>query len=491
MTDAGPGDGHDAALIEAALQHYHARRWSAALMLFRAIHQRSPELAVQRGIPLALGHCLIELNDDADPGALARELVQQPPYTARVERAFWMRVRAIELCRAREFARARRLLKFLASYDMSIGMVYYESFIKGRTGCWETALAGQSEPPGFLEAHHWSDAEVAAMRDKFRGLKMLCVMPLIYPLGPGDQFGRSAKTFGFTVEMLDRTEVLEGAAPGEITARLERAIEAFRPDVIFYNSFFELPLDEARHTTTFNESASAFAAARRRHGARVVACFRDAWAVAPERLVQGLGESVDVVFHCHPELLTHPALQDPRVYCFFQPIQIAAPTIAPGAIPRAGAIGSINNANAGRVVWWAEGAEAGLPLDFQETAFLGPDMRTPEDYANLLAGYRLTVNFSRRTSGAKIITARTLETLAVGGVLVEEDSANTRYFLQPGRHYVPFETWADLAELIPWMLDRPDLCRRLAQEGKAWVERYFLGDWFWVGLLDRLYPARP
>src|SRR5258706_9831399 len=213
MTDAGPGEAHDAALLETANQRYHERAWSSALMLFRVIHQRSPDLAVRRGVPLALGHCLIELQDDADPGVLARELVGQAPYEARVARAFWMRVRGVELCRAGDFARARHLLKFLASFDMSIGIVYYDSFVKGRTGCWEAALADSTGEPGFLASDRWSDAGIAALRDRFSGRKMLCILPLIYDWGPGDHYIRSAREFGFTVQALDRSALLEGTTP--------------------------------------------------------------------------------------------------------------------------------------------------------------------------------------------------------------------------------------------------------------------------------------
>ncbi|MBV8170058.1 MAG: glycosyltransferase family 1 protein [Alphaproteobacteria bacterium] len=489
MTDAGPGDAHDTMLLDAADQRYHERAWSAAAMLYRAIRDRSPELAIRRGVPLALGHCLIELHRDADPGALARELVGQPPYEARLERAFVMRARAIELCRAGDFACARRLLRFLSAFDLSIGMVYYESFLKGRTGCWETARDGAAEP-GFLAARRWSDAEIAAVREHHRGTRMLLIMPLIYPYGPGEQYGRSADAFGFTTRMLDRSALLADATPSEVAARIEQAIATFRPDIVLYNSFFELPLNDAEHAALFEATAHAFAAARRKLGTRVVAVFRDAWSQAPERLLEGLGQSVDLVQHCHPLLLDHPALTDPRIYCYFHPVHVAPPTAAPGSIARAGSVGSINFANAGRTVWWAEGADAGLPLDFHETAFAGDGMLSPEAYANLLCAHQITVNLTRRTSGVKIITGRTLEVLSVGGMLLEEDSLDTRYFLQPGRHYLPFETWTDLSELIPWLLERPDVRQRIARDGQDWVERHFRGDWFWAGMLERLGATR-
>ncbi len=72
-----------------------------------------------------------------------------------------------------------------------------------------------------------------------------------------------------------------------------------------------------------------------------------------------------------------------------------------------------------------------------ETAVEGDLKLTPERYANLLRESPVTVNLSRRATGVGIITARTIEALSVGGVLLEEDSFDTRYFLTPGVHYMP------------------------------------------------------
>src|SRR5262249_12837914 len=156
-------------------------------------------------------------------------------------------------------------------------------------------------------------------RARFSGRRMLCIMPLIYDWGPGDHYVRSAREFGFTVEVIDRTALLEGATPAEVGVKLERAIDAFRPDFVLYNTFFELPFDEAVHAAVFHHTAQAFEAARRRYGTRVVAAYRDAWSVSPERMVQGLGTSVDLVQHFHPLLLQNPVLSDPRVFCYFHP----------------------------------------------------------------------------------------------------------------------------------------------------------------------------
>jgi hypothetical protein len=489
MSDPAVGTTQAGTLVELADHRYHARNWSGALLLYQALRQSDPALARARGVPLAISHCLIELRDDADPGAMAIEILPDVPWEARVARAAWMRARAHQMCRAGDFARARRLLKFLGAFDGSLSIVYADGFIKGRTGCWEPHLDGSGPEPGFLQAKAWTDAEIAARKARSHGLKVLLVVPWVTPYATGERYARSAEAFGLTVRLLDRNTFLAPADPALVRRRLDQEIAAFGPDVILYNSFLETTVDtDPVRAGPAHAIVAAISDARRRLGARVVSSFSDAWFADPPSLLHGLGDSIDLVHHCHPLLVQNPVLDDPRVYCYFHPVLVPPPTVAAGTIARACWAGSVSSANIGRAVWWAEAEQSGLPLDFVETAFEGPGMLTVERYYALLRERQMIVSLTRRTSGVKIVTARTLEVLAAGGVLLEEDSFDTRYFLKPGAHYLPFETWTDLTELIPWLLDHPEHRQRLARDGQRWVERYFSGDWFWTGLLDRLYP---
>jgi hypothetical protein len=228
-------------------------------------------------------------------------------------------------------------------------------------------------------------------------------------------------------------------------------------------------------------------AARHMHGTRTVVSFGDAWMKPLGRLIQGLGESFDLLHHMHP-LIQHttPRLQAPDVWCYFHPVITAPTSVAPASVPRARMIGGVNFANTTRLIWWAAAGQSALPIDIIETAFAGENRLTPERYAAQMREGLLTINLSRRATGVPIITGRTIETLTVGGVLLEEDSFDTRYFLRPGVDYVPFQTWTDLSELVPALVGDPARRQQLARDGQQWAQRHFSGDWFWAGLLDRL-----
>jgi hypothetical protein len=148
-----------------------------AAVLYQGIHRRNSPLAQEREVPLALGHCLIELRDDIDPITLARDLVPGAIPGATSARIPWMKVRAHELCRTGDLKRAQRLLRFIAAFDTTTATTYVESFIKGRSGCWERYLDGSGDEPGFLQVNRWSDRDIAAMKSRSHGLKVLIIEP--------------------------------------------------------------------------------------------------------------------------------------------------------------------------------------------------------------------------------------------------------------------------------------------------------------------------
>src|SRR5260221_9290663 len=113
--------------------------------------------------------------------------------------------------------------------------------------------------------------------------------------------------------------------------------------------------------------------------------------------------------------------------------------------------------------------------------------RSDQDYADLLHVYLASVNFTRRLSGIRIATGRSFEVPLCGGVLLEEDSIDTAYFMAPGEHYVPFDNLAELSAALIALLGDPDRRSQIAVSGHDWVHRYFTGDQFWAGLLKRLY----
>ncbi|MBV8166921.1 MAG: glycosyltransferase family 1 protein, partial [Alphaproteobacteria bacterium] len=231
--------------------------------------------------------------------------------------------------------------------------------------------------------------------------------------------------------------------------------------------------------------------AARRAGAKVVRCDGDAWytqMLGPDRHYVGLGDYLDLIHHCHPLVLDGmPPQHADRVFCWPWPFTLPPLEGVPASIPRACFIGSAHNPGLSRLMWWAECGARALPIDFFMTLGQRGEQMSDVDYYSRLRTYALSANFSRRATGVGILTGRATETMLVGGVLLDEDTVDMRYFKMPGVHYLPFRTIDDLAGLIDGLLADPARRRRIAADGQAWAARYFTGDHFWAGMLARLW----
>jgi hypothetical protein len=472
-------------IVDAADRFYQAGDWATALHLYRNAMVIDSEAALAKALPLAVGHCEIELAPSS-----ALEAVQPaaaPPRggdrtTIIVSR---IRFRALQLCRTHDVARAARLLRFLAAYDPPIADVYARSIDRA---------SGQGVPggdPRFLAAEGLTDGRVDAQRRQAQGRRLLMIFRrLTFGVAtrqyePIDTFTRAAERFGMVVEHVNSHVAGPDGDARTLAAQIMAAVRDFRPDLIIYDELFTSGVS-AGDETAAAVIAEALATARRQYGVKVVNYFLDVWRVPVERIFRGLGDSVDLIAHCHPGALGvgAPNVQD-AVFCYIHPIEMPTATVAGGTIAKACFVGSVYADSISRLVWWAETARRGVPLDFLETDHAAA-RRSDLEFVNLFRAYRLSVNFTRRPTGVTILTARTLQAPLAGGALLEEDSIDSAYFLRRGEHYLGFETIGELTALIEQLLDDPGRCTRMADAARDWVARYFTGDYFWAGLLQRL-----
>lgn len=487
-----------AALLETADQRYERGDWLSARLAYQVVAARCDAAGADRlALLLAIGHCAIELAGPAEIDALP--LALGSPTTSPRELALKakLRARAVELCHLGRFGHACRLLRLLAVYDWPIADAYAH-FVVGAGAAAEPAPAG---PPPFL-ATALTPERLAGIRAGFAGTRVLGVLRRYIQRGStrrnelADYLTDSARAFGLDIREIN-SHILE---PGDDVAgflgRLRDAIDGFQPSLILYDDLFETGL-------TSNDMVAAavtelLRGARRDRGCRVVKTFPDAWwgyAMNPESLFRGLGDCLDLIHHCHPTILgAGTPEQQARTYCYLYPVQCDSSGIDYGTIGHGAFIGGIDDGKPARMVVWAEAARAGLPITFHVGIppwGAGAAIQAPtDDYFRQLREHRAIVNLTRRSSGVTILVQRTIETLMMGGVLIEEDSVDTRHFFAPGSHYLPFTTLAELDARLSRALADPALCAALSRDGQNWAKTYFTGDHYWAGLLAAAFPER-
>jgi len=480
--DAGPE-------IAIADRQFIAREWADALARYQAIEQAAPRRAVELCLKLLIDHCRIELA--ADPARLppiaAPAIATGAPREAFVVK--FAQGRALEMCRAGDAVRASELLRRLTGYDRAMADVYRDMLTPGRSAA-SLAPPDHRAPP-FIETLGLADGAIEALQHRHHGRRLLIVQRRFFPEGgsrklePIHCLADTADRFGLAVRTFERRD----PDPASVASTLLQDMIDFGPEIVLYD--YEYPSGASSEPEILRAQIEAvFEMARAQLGARIVVCYMDAWqrlAHGADALFHGLGSAFDLVQHAHPAALGigSPA-QNARAYCFGFPTVAVPPSTAIDAVPRACFAGSITPFNIARLAWWAETSRRALPVDFFESRHVEDAPRSDQDYIDLFAGHQLSLSFTRRAGGPRIITGRTLDIPLAGGVLVEESSIDTNFFLKPGVHYVPFETLDDLAALIPALLADPAWRARVRAAGQRWAETYFTGDYFWAGLLHRL-----
>ncbi|MBI3517543.1 MAG: glycosyltransferase family 1 protein [Proteobacteria bacterium] len=481
-------------LVGLADRKYLEREWAAALALYRAAHERHPAISAERGLPLMIGHCAIEA---ADPPQLETLVLETGAVTESPRSQTFthdMLVRAKNLASGGEYLRASRLLNFLASWFKPLEQTYGEGLLTGSSD-WRSAFdRPDNRDPPVVAAERLHDLPVQDLRARYAGRRLLVVARRSFFGGAHRQYdvidnlARTATEFGLAVRehhshpphpFLDRASFI---------ATLQTAIDDFQPAVILFEELFAGGF--SAEPEAVKPVTEILASARARFGTRIITTYTDAWDMVNRPgnpLYTGLGELVDVVHHCHPAALDQASPeQRAATCCFTLPTWNPGLTSAAGTIPRGCFIGSMSYINMSRLAWWVETQRAGLPIDFIETFQTSPELASDRAYMETLRSHQLSINLTRRATGATILTGRTIETMLAGGVLVEEDSVDTRYFFKPGIHFMPFKTLADLREITAALLDDPARRHALAAEGHRWAAKYCTGTYFWAAVLAHL-----
>ena len=121
-------------------------------------------------------------------------------------------------------------------------------------------------------------------------------------------------------------------------------------------------------------------------------------------------------------------------------------------------------------VFRAGGAQLSYPL-------------SPELVADYFRRSKITLNFSYQTESHKLLRGRVWEAMNCGPLLLEEENASIRHFLEPMTHYVPFSEPGDAVEKINYFLARDAYREKIAAAGQRMASKVYNDSRFWDELL--------
>src|SRR5258708_4833079 len=137
---------------------YQKADWASAPSFYRNALAIDPAQSAARGYRLSIGHCQVELATAESLAGLALEIDACSGSGRERVIASVLRLRARDLCRAGDGARAARLLRLLVACDPAIAETYAQSIDTAAAGI--ATDGGDGEPP-FLTGVR--DLDVAAL----------------------------------------------------------------------------------------------------------------------------------------------------------------------------------------------------------------------------------------------------------------------------------------------------------------------------------------
>ncbi len=138
--------------------------------------------------------------------------------------------------------------------------------------------------------------------------------------------------------------------------------------------------------------------------------------------------------------------------------------------------GSVGMGNWHRAFWLARLREAGVPLRATVASHAAdnlPGLASFRRYMEALARQSVVLNFSMRSTGARIFTGRVFEALLAGSLLVQEQSDDVDCYLVPGEHYLPFTNLGDLLAIARFLAERPEEAQIIRERGHRFMRETY------------------
>jgi hypothetical protein len=502
MTDSPPdgvSPGLAAALeaCDARAHHLYFERndWAGALLQWQIRSRLGPPTLESQ---LALAHCKIAVGTADDLPVIGIADATAPSNGRRLEYTQLIRTCVWAALTSGDAVRTSRLARLAAAVDPHFRSIYEQQILPGPAD----APIDVPDPPTdpeplpFERALTLSADAARAGLAAHAGKRVLIFMPHM-AMTPGGlvevtvcRYLRSSLEALQIDHRIFESHRLTPEERADLPARLRRVIEEFRPDVIVC---YDMMISGASTDPEVQHDIRAVLhEARRRLGAKTVYTYSDTWYDNTPALLDALVDDVDVFHIIFPGLLPRvsPRVIE-RIFCYPYPCSDPRPPGAPAPARRAGAgfVGSLSWANQSRVVWYAEIGRAALPIDVNFHNVSG--FRTPAEYAELVASYPISIDFTARISGDQVLTLRTIEAPWYGSLLLSEAAPDIAYFMRPFEHYVPFATLAQLAGRLRILLENQPLRERITRAGTAWVQRNFGAQQFWARLFGKLDERPP
>lgn len=492
---------------------YECKSWPDAETLWRVVAGAEPANA-EAWIKLA--HSLVELGRQTEAEEFAfkaRSLLAEAKDDASPDRNAWLTEIYEQICLSflgNALPKAADLLRLF-----SLPGTYLASVTTGRNGA-VGALALQDDAIGkrledavasweasggivpYLRPGGGADGRSAPEPPRLAGKKVLLVLRR-YFLGRADSrkhelgvfIQTSAESVGLETIFFPADPFLNPSAiqPEQQYSeldRLGRTILSEKPDLVIFD---DLCNQEATgEYLTPEVYQNVFRALKAQHPFKLVSLYPDSWMTKSWFTMEFASSFLDVAW---PLNFCPPAAgaEIPGVKTFWAPIPYPEALFQEGPTGKdisAAFVGSLFDYNSPRGIWLTLIKSRGIPCQLLLSTHTTGGSRagaTPEEYAAFMSRLRVSVNFSARSTGRKIMTGRAWESIIARSLLLEEDNEEIKRFFVPFVHYVPFANIDELQAYLSYFARHEEARRAIAERGYRWFLQHFSKERIWSDLL--------
>ncbi len=144
-----------------------------------------------------------------------------------------------------------------------------------------------------------------------------------------------------------------------------------------------------------------------------------------------------------------------------------------------GFVGSINIANLTRVYWALESLHRNLSINYIITDPGKDDGKERDEslcsYARLLSASHVNINYVTRIDGSRILTGRTIETISLKRLLLQEYCPSMHAYFVEGEHFLDFLDIEGLSTAIEFIKMHPKSAQMIAREGYEFYLQHYSG----------------
>ncbi|MBI2949589.1 MAG: glycosyltransferase [Verrucomicrobia bacterium] len=269
--------------------------------------------------------------------------------------------------------------------------------------------------------------------------------------------------------------------------RLGRTILSTKPDLVIFDDLCNQ--EPPAEYITPEVYKNVFRALKEHHPFKLVSLYPDSWMTKSWFTMEFASSFLDVLW---PLNFFPPATgaEIPGVKIFWAPIPYPEALFQPRSSGKdigAAFVGSLFDYNSPRGIWLTLLKSRGIPCQLFLSTHTTSGSRagaTPEEYAAFMSRLRISVNFSARATGRKIMTGRAWESIIARALLLEEDNEEIKRFFVPFVHYVPFTSMEELQAYLSFFERHENARRAIAERAYQWFLQLFSKERIWRDLIS-------